>query len=114
MAVHISPENRYALFDLGWLHVQPSPSLNELRVYLALAAHADPNRGSCYPSEETIARETAIKDRRAVRRALQGLEEKGAIVRNFRTRCTTLYDVVAPPLVEAVRRVYPSRVVSTL
>lgn len=106
-AAHLSLDNRYALFDLGWLHADPNLSLNELRVYLVLAAHADSDRGTCFPSRDTIAREANIGDRRAVGRALQGLEKKGAVVRNFRLRCTNLYDVVAPPMVEAVRRVYP-------
>jgi hypothetical protein len=93
---------------LGWFHVEPALSLNEHRVYLVLAAHADLDRGTCFPSEETIGREAGIKDPRAVRRALQGLEKKGAILREFRKRGTTLYHVHPPPHIDAVRRVFPT------
>lgn len=108
VAAHLSRENRYTLFDLGWLHILTR--LNEVRVYLVLAAHADHYRGTCFPSEETIGREAGISDSRAVRRALQGLEEKGAIRRGFRKRGTTLYEVHPPRCIEAVRRVFPKAV----
>lgn len=100
---YLSGTNRYALFDLGILHL--GIKLNELRVLLVLCAHADEG-GRCFPSVETIAREAAFNDTRSVREALSGLVRLDIIERGARTGRTNLYQLIAPPENEAVQRIF--------
>jgi hypothetical protein len=105
-AVHLSDQNRYALFDLGWFHAQPKLSFQEVKVLLVLAGHADIDRGTCFPSLALIALEAGIADVRGVRRALRGLRQKGVILQHLRPNSTTLYELLRPPNAEAVRRIH--------
>lgn len=81
--------------DLAVLH-RPGLSLNVLKVYLTLASHANPDRGSCFPSKKTIARESGISDLTAVRKAMQRLEACHLITRELRPRSSSLYWLRAP------------------
>lgn len=62
----------------------------ELRVYAALAAHAD-RAGRCYPGIETLCRESGGKHRRTVERALGSLAQKGLIRIEHRLGRSSIY-----------------------
>jgi DNA-binding transcriptional ArsR family regulator len=66
------------------------------KVYLALLRHADPD-GVCWPSQETIAVETGLKER-AVRYALIRLSEADLITIERQSGKSTIYHITpAPP-----------------
>jgi hypothetical protein len=93
---HLNPEHRYALLDLGWL--QFGLSGTALKVLCVLSSHADRDRGNCFPSVETIAREAGLADNtRQAQRAIRELEKTGAAIVHFRLRATSLYWVQPAP-----------------
>ncbi len=98
---HLNQANRYALTDLGLLHVD-GMTPTALRVCIVLASHANQDRGTCFPTEETIGRETGIRDTRQVRKALALLEKLGLIRRDYQIGRATLYWLSPPPSYEDV------------
>lgn len=90
----LHPKHRYALIDLAWL--RGGLTYTELRVLGILCSHGDADRGTCFPSHETIRRESGIRDDAQVRRALRSLERKGVIQRTQRRRTSNLY-WISPP-----------------
>ncbi len=80
---HLRGHELYVIAPQNVLRADLSP--RELKVYLALASHANED-GEAWPSLGTIAKETGLNDVRAVRRALRDLELVGMIssFRRFR------------------------------
>lgn len=103
-AVFVNKRHRYGLVDTAWL---PLLTHTELKVLTALAAHADLDRGTCWPSKTTIARHTGLGDMAQIRRALKSLEKKGAVHRQARIGTTTLYWLKPPPDNEDVFQSFP-------
>ncbi len=70
----------------------------EFTVYCCLVRHSDKNKGSCFPSRSTIARECNM-DKKTVDSALKGLAEKGFVkkVHRYRTdgtKTSNMYYIV--------------------
>jgi DNA-binding transcriptional MocR family regulator len=69
-------------FRFAWLRAvaaaDPRPTLAELAVAVALAEHFNEARGAAWPSSRGLA-EMLRMERRTIRRALRGLEERGFI-----------------------------------
>ena len=66
------------------------------KVLAALADHADQRKLTCFPSVETLARETQVH-RRTVQTALRQLEAAGAILTDrSRGRSSSLYRLMIP------------------
>ena len=80
-----------------WALAFPNISHAAGKVLLALADHADRSKLTCWPSVETLARETQTT-RRTVQRALRQLEAAGAITtERSRGRTSSLYRLIIPP-----------------
>lgn len=52
----------------------------DVRVYYALAFHADSDGKSCFPSEETLANWVVVASAETIRRSLRSLEHAGLVV----------------------------------
>jgi hypothetical protein len=85
-------EGRWGAVPLGWL---PHLRGRTLAVYVALAAHADPD-GYCFPAKKTIAEASGIRED-YVRLELRKLEKIGAIKTEQRFRQSSRYRLVPPP-----------------
>ena len=74
------------------------------KVLAALADHADQRKLTCFPSVETLARETQVSER-GVRYALRKLEAAGAILtERSRGRSSSLYRLMIPPTLQGLPR----------
>jgi len=95
------------VFDLGWLHVGLSKT--QLQVLLVLSSRADRDRGTCFPSRETIANEAGLNgDVKRVQRTARELELAGAITIEHRTGCTSLYWIRPAPDCEVIFQHWPT------
>ena len=74
------------------------------KVLAALADHADQRKLTCFPSVETLARETQVSER-GVRYALRKLEAAGAILTERSTgRSSSLYRLMITPTRQGLPR----------
>ena len=86
------PANRFK-WALAFPNVHPVGRL----VLAALAVHADQSKLTCWPSVETLARETQVSER-GVQCALRSLEAAGAIrTEKSRGRTSNFYRLIIPP-----------------
>ena len=84
---------KFAIMPMSWLpHI---PTLRMLRVFLALAAHAD-RSGRCFPSIPTISKYTALQTEH-VRASLRALEKLGAIQTQQVSGRSSRYQLMPPP-----------------
>jgi len=70
--------SRKAWIDEKWIAGIKSPT--DLRVLLAIAAHADPDGTGARPSVETIRKLAGLADRRSVRRCITRLIDDGYLL----------------------------------
>lgn len=94
--IGVASEYRFALVPEALVLSHTSDAA--VRVYLALALRAN-RQGACYPSLATIGREAGNKGRRTVQRALEDLEQVGALRVEARTapsgrRTSNLYRIL--------------------
>ena len=100
------PHNTYGLMQRAILkHIKG----NDLKVYADLLTYAD-KFGKCYPSVETIAKDTGISSRN-VQKHLANLEKEGWIEKHFRTNTSTNYqlyfvDTTGTPVKKAKRKYF--------
>ena len=74
------------------------------KVLAALADHADQRKLTCFPSVETLARETQVSER-GVRYALRKLESAGAILtERSNGRSSSLYRLMIPTTLQGLPR----------
>ena len=101
-----------------WALSFPGVSHAAGKVLAALASHADQRRFTCWPSVETLARETQVS-RRGVQYALRKLETAGAIQTELSSgRSSSLYRLmiapnparIAPPNRARIALVNPARI----
>ena len=86
-------------------------SLQRLERFLRpLADHADQRKLTCFPSVETLARETQVSVR-GVQYALRKLEAAGAILtERSRGRSSSLYRLMIPPTLPRIAPLNPARI----
>ena len=72
-----------SVFAIAWAKAQRTGSPTRKLVLQAIADYAD-DRGICWPSQRTLARETELSVR-SIRRALDDLEDAGFICRKGRS-----------------------------
>ena len=101
-----------------WALSFPGVSHAAGKVLAALAYHADQQKLTCWPSVETLARETQVSER-GVRYALRSLEAAGAILTELSSgRSSSLYRLliapnrarIAPPNRARIALVNPARI----